>query len=152
MQLLASHGVPTTAVCPEEHAALVQGLGASRVLGLSDFPEPDRRYDVVFDAVGKSSFTTCRSALQPRGRYLTTDFGPRAQNPFFAALTAVTPGRRAIICKGPFGGVTRLWDSPMNLGFVGIVIERILPRQCSRIKGADFSQVFLDFMREKDDP
>jgi NADPH:quinone reductase-like Zn-dependent oxidoreductase len=30
------------------------------------------RYDVIFDAVGKSSFPVCRSLLAPGGTYVTT--------------------------------------------------------------------------------
>lgn len=37
-----------------------------------DFTELPRGYDVVFDAVGKSSYTRCRKLLKPGGLYLTT--------------------------------------------------------------------------------
>lgn len=111
VQLLASRGVAVTAVCPQAHAGTVAELGAARVIGLEDFPEPDRRYDAVFDAVGKSSFTACRPSLGPRGRYLTTDFGPKSQNAAAAVLTAASPGRRAII------GLPRPWDQR----FVGFI-------------------------------
>lgn len=46
---------------------------------------------MVFDAVGKSSFGRCRRLLEPRGVYLSTDLGPRGQNPFLALVTPLLP-------------------------------------------------------------
>ena len=37
-----------------------------------DFTKQRATYDVVFDTVGKSSFTACRNVLAPGGIYLTT--------------------------------------------------------------------------------
>ena len=37
-----------------------------------------RRYDVVLDAVGKSSFGRCRHLLKPGGICLSSDLGPLA--------------------------------------------------------------------------
>jgi len=41
----------------------------------TDFTRGGRRYDVVFDVAGKSSFLRCRGVLRPRGVYLTTGVG-----------------------------------------------------------------------------
>jgi NADPH:quinone reductase-like Zn-dependent oxidoreductase len=52
-------------------------LGAERVIDRTaeDFAQDDQTYDVVIDAVGKSSFGRCRWLLEPRGAYLSTDLG-----------------------------------------------------------------------------
>jgi NADPH:quinone reductase-like Zn-dependent oxidoreductase len=54
--------------------ALVRSLGADHVIDYTaeDFTRADGRYDVIFDAVGKSSYARCKGALAPGGAYLTT--------------------------------------------------------------------------------
>jgi NADPH:quinone reductase-like Zn-dependent oxidoreductase len=96
VQLLADLGVPVTAVCGAAQVELVRELGAQRVIDREavDFTREDHHYDVVFDAVGKSSFGRCRAVLKPRGLYLTTDLGPWAQNVVLPALTRLRHGRR----------------------------------------------------------
>jgi NADPH:quinone reductase-like Zn-dependent oxidoreductase len=94
VQLARQLGAHVTAVCPEEHVALVQGLGAERVVGLTDWPAHTDRYDVVIDAVGKSSFGRCRRLLRRRGVYLSSDLGPWSQNPFLALVSPLSPGRK----------------------------------------------------------
>jgi NADPH:quinone reductase-like Zn-dependent oxidoreductase len=96
VQLLADLGVQVTAVCGAAHVELVRGLGAERVIDRDavDFTKEDHRYDVIFDAVGKSSFGRCRALLKPRGLYLTTDLGPWAQNVVLPAATRLGRGRR----------------------------------------------------------
>jgi NADPH:quinone reductase-like Zn-dependent oxidoreductase len=98
VQLLASRGVHVTAVCDTTHVELVRRLGAERVIDrtVEDFTQDPQTYDVVFDAVGKSSFGRCRRLLEPRGVYLSTDLGPGAQNPFLALVTPVLPGKSVL--------------------------------------------------------
>ena len=90
---LAKHlGAVVTAVCSTKDVALVRSLGADEVLDYTaePFVRPGDAYDVVFDAVGKLAYGQVRGGLARRGLFLSTDFGPRAQVPFLAALTAVT--------------------------------------------------------------
>ena len=44
-----------------------------------DFTERGELYNIIFDAVGKTSFSNCKEALTPNGTYLTTNKG-RAKN------------------------------------------------------------------------
>jgi NADPH:quinone reductase-like Zn-dependent oxidoreductase len=96
VQLLRDMGAMVTAVCGAEHMELVRGLGADRVIDYTaeDFTRDERRYDVVMDAVGKSSFGRCRRLLKPGGLYLSTDLGPLSQNPVLALVTPLFGGRR----------------------------------------------------------
>jgi NADPH:quinone reductase-like Zn-dependent oxidoreductase len=96
VQLLRDMGAVVTAVCGAEHMELVRGLGADRVIDYTaeDFTRDERRYDVVMDAVGKSSFGRCRRLLKPGGLYLSTDLGPLSQNPVLALVTPLFGGRR----------------------------------------------------------
>ncbi|MEZ4429896.1 MAG: NAD(P)-dependent alcohol dehydrogenase [Nannocystaceae bacterium] len=72
---LAKHlGATVTAVCSGRNVALARRLGADRVIDYTqtDFTQEGRRYDVIFDAVGKSSFARCAPVLKDSGVYLTT--------------------------------------------------------------------------------
>jgi NADPH:quinone reductase-like Zn-dependent oxidoreductase len=67
VQLLRSLGARVTAVCDTENVELVKGLGADRVVDYTtqDFTRDEQTYDLVMDAVGKSSFGRCRRVLFP---------------------------------------------------------------------------------------
>nr|SBO93979.1 Alcohol dehydrogenase, zinc containing [Nonomuraea gerenzanensis] len=96
VQLLRNLGAKVTAVCGTKHLDLVSRLGADKVIDYTatDFTAGEQRYDVVIDAVGKSTFGRCRRLLKPRGSFIASDVGPLWQN---LALTVVTPlfgGRR----------------------------------------------------------
>ena len=72
---IAKHlGARVTGVCSSANLGLVRSLGADAVIDYlqQDFAAVESVYDVVFDAVGKSSFKHCRGALKPSGIYLTT--------------------------------------------------------------------------------
>ncbi|MDF2740713.1 MAG: NAD(P)-dependent alcohol dehydrogenase [Actinomycetia bacterium] len=96
VQLLKQLGATVTAVCATDQLDLVKGLGADRVVDYTaeDFTRDGHSYDVVMDAVGKSSFGRCRRLLKPRGVYLSSDLGPLSQNPLLALVTPLGRGRR----------------------------------------------------------
>ncbi len=96
VQLLKRLGAVVTAVCGTEHVELVRGLGADRVIDFTaeDFTKDEQTYDVVLDAVGKSSFGRCKRLLKPRGIYLSSDLGFLAQNPILALITPLFGGKR----------------------------------------------------------
>ena len=98
VQLLKAMGANVTAVCATEHLELVRSLGADRVVDYTaeDFTKDQQAYDLVHDAVGKSSFFRCRRLLKPKGIYLSSDLGPLAQNPFLVLVTPLLGGRKVI--------------------------------------------------------
>jgi NADPH:quinone reductase-like Zn-dependent oxidoreductase len=107
VQLLKSLGATVTAVCGTEHVELVRGLGADRVVDYTaeDFTKDEQRYDVVLDAVGKTSFFRCRQLLKPGGIYLSSDGGPLNQN---LVLVLITP------LVGVFGGKKVMFRVPRD--------------------------------------
>ena len=77
MQLAAHAGAEVTAVCSAPNAGLVRSLGAHRTIDYrsEDFARARGAYDIVFDTVGKTTFTRCKGCLRESGRYLVTVMG-----------------------------------------------------------------------------
>jgi NADPH:quinone reductase-like Zn-dependent oxidoreductase len=99
VQLRKQLGATVTATCGTEHLKLVKGLGADRVIDYTaqDFTKDEQRYDVLLDAVGKSSFLRCRRLLKPRGVYLSSEFGPLAQDLVLALIAPLLGGRKVLL-------------------------------------------------------
>ena len=97
MQLARHFGATVTGVCSGPHVRLVRKLGAESVVDYTrvDFTRAGRRYDVIFDVAGTSSFGRCRRVLSRGGVYLTTAPSPAT----FAAMpwTARFGSRRAVV-------------------------------------------------------
>ena len=93
---------------------------------VEDFTRDSWTYDVVLDAVGKSSFGRCRRSLKPRGIYLSTDLGPLSLNPVLALITPLLRGRRVMfpIPKDDQGVVAYLKDLMESEGFKPVVDRR----------------------------
>lgn len=74
IQFARHFGAGITAVCSGANAALVQSLGADKVIDYTkaDFTESGETYDVIFDTVGKSSFPKSKKSLKPGGVFMTT--------------------------------------------------------------------------------
>jgi NADPH:quinone reductase and related Zn-dependent oxidoreductases len=115
VQLAAHFGATVTGVCSGPHLRLVRKLGAESVIDYTrtDFTRAGRRYDVIFDVAGTSSFGRCRRALNPGGVYLTTAPSPAifAQMPW----TARFGSRRAVVrspgCGRPRRSGRICWSS-----------------------------------------
>lgn len=62
-----------TAVCSGRNTGLVKSLGADEVIDYQqkDFTKGDRKYDYVYDTIGKSSFSACKTILSEKGVYLS---------------------------------------------------------------------------------
>ncbi len=72
---IAKHlGAEVTGVCSTRNLELVRSLGADHVVDYTkeDFTKSGRTYDVIFDAVSKSSFSRCKDSLKEGGLYLVT--------------------------------------------------------------------------------
>jgi NADPH:quinone reductase-like Zn-dependent oxidoreductase len=75
VQLAKHFGAWVTAVGGPGSLELLKSLGADEVIDYTreDFSRSGQAYDVIFDAVGKSSFSRSVGALQPKGRFLLTN-------------------------------------------------------------------------------
>jgi NADPH:quinone reductase-like Zn-dependent oxidoreductase len=98
VQLLNYLGAHVTAVCPTKQLELVKSLGAEVVIDFQkeDFTKLEKKFDFIFDAVGKSSFFKCKHLLKPKGIYISTELGYLSQNPFLAILTPLFGGKKLL--------------------------------------------------------
>ena len=82
VQLAKVEGAEVTAAVESRHLELAHSLGADHVVDSSseDFAKLGRRFDVVYDSVGKMPIRQWRRLLKPAGMFATTDVGPNGQN------------------------------------------------------------------------
>jgi len=98
VQLSKYFGATVTAVCHEKHLDLVKSLGADQVIAYNreDFTQVKDKFDLVFDAVGKSSFGKCKVLLKEKGVYISTELGKRSENVFLALMSPFQKGKRVL--------------------------------------------------------
>lgn len=98
VQLLVYFGVEVTAVCHSEQVELVRSLGPGKVIAYDqeDFTRLNDTFDLVFDAVGKSSFAKCKPLLEKKGLYVSTELGYMSQNPLLALVTPLFGGKKVL--------------------------------------------------------
>ncbi len=72
VQIAKAFGAEVTAVCSTRNLDLLRSIGADQVIDYTqaDFTRSGETYDVIFDVVGKSSFSRSVRALTHHGRYL----------------------------------------------------------------------------------
>jgi NADPH:quinone reductase-like Zn-dependent oxidoreductase len=77
VQIARYFGAEVTAVCSSSNVAWVKRLGARKVIDYTkeDFSQSGEAYDIIFDAVGKTSFSRCKSSLKEKGIFLETSIG-----------------------------------------------------------------------------
>ncbi|MEM7321577.1 MAG: NAD(P)-dependent alcohol dehydrogenase [Actinomycetota bacterium] len=96
IQLLVAAGVEVVAVAEEHQRELMADLGAAQVIDYrsEDFTAIGETFDLVFDAVGKTSFHRCRPLLPADGMFMATELGPRLQNIRLSLTTRFGGGPR----------------------------------------------------------
>ncbi|MDR7002216.1 NAD(P)-dependent alcohol dehydrogenase [Neobacillus niacini] len=72
VQLAKYFGAHVTGVCSTTNLEMVKSLGADKVMDYTaeDFSNTDKTYDVIFEAVNKSSFSECIKWLKKDGTYI----------------------------------------------------------------------------------
>ncbi|MBK6964334.1 MAG: NAD(P)-dependent alcohol dehydrogenase [Bacteroidales bacterium] len=98
VQLVKYFGAEVTAVCNTKNTELVRSLGADVVIDYTtnDFTRTDRKFDFIFDAVGKSSFGQCKPLLKKSGIYISTELGKNWENIFLALITPLKGGKKVL--------------------------------------------------------
>ena len=87
VQIAKNYGAEVTGVCSTANVELVKSLGADHVIDYSkeDFTKSGQVYDVIFDAVRKTSLSRSKGALKEKGLYLSvrSSTRERAENLIF---------------------------------------------------------------------
>lgn len=98
VQIIKHLGATVTAVCATKYMDLVTSLGADKVIDYTkqDFTQLQEKFDVIFDAVGKSSYGKCKPLLKSKGIYMSTELGYMSQNPFLALITPIFGGKKLL--------------------------------------------------------
>ena len=96
VQLAKHFGAEVTGVCSTSNLALVKSLGADEVIDYTaaDFTQNGQTYDIIYDSVGKSSFSKCKGSLVSKGIYLSPvlKFGEL----FLMIWTAMVGGKKVM--------------------------------------------------------
>lgn len=74
VQLARYYGADVTGVCSTTNLEWVKSLGADQVIDYTreNFTENGKTYDIIFDTLGKCSFSDCKDSLSDEGIYLAT--------------------------------------------------------------------------------
>lgn len=77
VQLAKYFGAKVTAVCSTNNINLANLTGADKVIDYTrkDFSKTSETYDIIFDTVGKTSYTQCKNILKTKGKYVLCSYG-----------------------------------------------------------------------------
>jgi NADPH:quinone reductase-like Zn-dependent oxidoreductase len=97
LQLAKVLGAEVTGVCSTPRLEYVKSLGADQVIDYTreNFTKNNEKYDLIFDILGKSSFSRCKNSLTQNGRYLLASFKMRK---LFQMLGTSIVGSKKVIC------------------------------------------------------
>jgi NADPH:quinone reductase-like Zn-dependent oxidoreductase len=97
VQLARHFEADVTGVCSAANAEMVKSLGADNVIDYTrvDFTKNGETYDIIFDTVGKTSFSRCRGSLMTRGVHLAAT-GNMIKNYLLTIWTSMVGGKKFI--------------------------------------------------------
>ena len=96
VQLARYFGADVAGVCSTPRVEFVKSLGADKVIDYTkeDFTKNGEAYDLIFDILGKGSFSRYKSSLKPNGRYLLASF--KIKHIFQMLWTSMVGGKKVI--------------------------------------------------------
>jgi NADPH:quinone reductase-like Zn-dependent oxidoreductase len=129
VQLAKAHfGAQVTGVCSTPRLDFVKSLGADKVIDYTkeDFTESGETYDLIFDVLGKSSWSRCKGALSQNGRYLLASF--KVRQLFQMLWTSITSSKKVVCALAP-GSVEDLISvrELIEAGKIKAIIDRRFP-------------------------
>jgi NADPH:quinone reductase-like Zn-dependent oxidoreductase len=128
VQLAKQYGAEVSGVCSSTNLEMVKSLGADKVIDYTkeDFTKSGETYDVIFETVGKSSFSRNLSSLKKEGIYLAGNAGLQQT---FQMLWTSMRGSQKIIFGPAFGSKEDLifLKELIEAGKITAVIDRSYP-------------------------
>jgi NADPH:quinone reductase-like Zn-dependent oxidoreductase len=130
VQLAKFFGADVTGVSSTANQELVKSLGADKVVDytIEDFTKTGDKYDVIFDAVGKSPYSDCIRSLKKEGIYLHAVATPALS--IRMRWTSLMTGKK--IAGGTFTPKTddlNYLKTLVESGKIKVVIDRTYPLQ-----------------------
>ncbi|MFC2134166.1 NAD(P)-dependent alcohol dehydrogenase [Bacteroidota bacterium] len=115
VQLAKNYGAEVTGVCGTPRMEFVKAIGADKVIDYSreDFTQSGEKYDLIFDILGKSSFSQIKNSLKPNGRFLLASF--KMKKLLQMLWTSIVGGKKVICALSS--------DSQEDLIFIRELIE-----------------------------
>lgn len=109
VQIARYLGAEVTGVCSTPKVDFVKSLGAAKVIDYTkeDFTQNGETYDLIFDILGRSSFSRCKSSLKPNGIHLFASF--KMKQLLQMLWTSRSGGKKVICALGP-GSVETLYS------------------------------------------
>ncbi len=104
VQLARFHfGAEVTGVCGTPRLEFVKSLGANHVIDYTreDFTQNGETYDLIFDILGKSSFSRCKNSLKQNGIYLLASF--KLKQLLQMLWTFISGGKKVVCALAPGG-------------------------------------------------
>lgn len=82
IQIAKFHKADITAVCSSEGYHLVSTLGINKIIlyDKEDFTRKTEKFDIIFDAVGKSNKNKCKNILKEDGDFVSVSAGYASEN------------------------------------------------------------------------
>ena len=96
VQIAKSYGIKVTAVCSTVNIEMMRYLGADEIIDYTkkDFTVTENKFDIIFDAAGKTTFADCRTSLTLNGRYVST--AVTSQSILDMLITSIIGKKKAI--------------------------------------------------------
>lgn len=97
VQIAKYLGAEVTGVCGPHGQGYVKALGADHVIdyGKEDFTSNGEAYDVVYDILGKSTFSKCKNSLTDNGTYLNASF---KTGKILQMIRTKIAGKKKVLC------------------------------------------------------
>lgn len=127
VQIAKALGAQVTAVTSSTNLQLVKNLGADQVIDYTQekFHKSGQSFDIVFDAVAKSSWFKCRKILKPNGIYVTTV--PNHGLLFYRMFNFLRSKKAYFILASPKGNDLKILAAMMEKQQLKPLIDTILP-------------------------
>jgi NADPH:quinone reductase-like Zn-dependent oxidoreductase len=129
VQITKNHfGAEVTGVCGTPRLEFVKSLGADKAIDYTkeDFTQNGETYDLIFDILGKSSFSRCKNSLSENGRYLLASFKMKQ---LLEMLWTSMRGSKKVICALAPGSTEDLISVKelIEAGKIKAIIDRSFP-------------------------
>lgn len=127
VQIAKALGAHVTAVCSSDNHDIVRELGADQTIDYhtTPFTRIGQTFDIVFDAVSKSSFHECKRILKPEGHYIATL--PSVESVGMTMISKFQKQSCHVVLARPDGDILKSLAALANEGKLRTVLDTVFP-------------------------